>query len=220
MRRTKLIFVTNVAIAVACFGGVASAQSTPYFSATGGMTFPRNLTTDTGVSGELKDGYAVTGAIGSGFGAIRGEIEASYRRNGVKGASGFGLQLPGTGHASALSAMANAYVDPALDVGPLKPYVGGGVGISRFRATNVAAVGLPFGGPVTRFGPISGEKTGFAWQLMAGVGIALSEKAAITVGYRYFATPSVTVNDVPQFNSVQVNGLKMHAVEAGLRLGF
>lgn len=198
----------------------AAAQSAPYVAISGGLTLPRDLKTDTGISGDLKNGYAIIGAVGSGFGPVRAEVEASYRRNDVGGARGFGLTLPGSGHASALSAMVNAYFDPALDLGPITPYVGGGVGIARFRASDVAGVGLPFGGPVTSFGPVSGSRTGFAWQLMAGVGIALSETSALTVGYRYFATPGVTVNDIPQFGSVRVEGLKMHAVEAGIRFGF
>lgn len=200
--------------------GPATAQSAPYVAVGGGLTMPRDLKTDTGISGDLKNGYAITGAIGSGFGPVRAELEASYRRNDVGGARGFGIALPGSGHASALSAMVNAYFDPALNLGPIKPYVGGGVGIARFRASEVAGVGLPFGGPVTSFGPVSGSRTGFAWQLMAGVGVALSETSALTVGYRYFATPGVTVNDIPQFGSVRIDGLKMHAVEAGIRFGF
>lgn len=220
MKNVNNVLAMTIVASAACFGSVAHAQATPYIAATGALTMPKSLTTDTGISGELKNGYAVTVAVGSGFGPIRAELEGSYRRNRVEGASGFGLELPGTGTATALSGMANAYLDPAFNLGPLKPYIGGGVGISRFRASNVAALGLPFGGPVTDFGPISGERTGFAWQLMAGVGLALSEKAALTVGYRYFATPGVTVNDIPQFNSVRINGLKIHAVEAGVRFTF
>ena len=220
MKTRKVVFATTMAISISCFGGIANAQATPYIAATGAMTFPKNLVTDTGISGELNDGYAVIVAVGTGFGPVRGEIEGSYRRNSVDSAQGFGLTLPGTGRASALSAMVNAYFDPAFNIGPLKPYVGGGVGVSRVRASEVSATGLPFGGPVTNFGSISGDRTGFAWQLMAGVGIAVSEKSALTVGYRYFATPSVTVNDVPQFGSVRIDGLKIHAVEAGLRFSF
>ncbi|NJC07325.1 outer membrane protein [Polymorphobacter fuscus] len=220
MMTANIVRATTVLVSAYCFGTVANAQTTPYVAATGALTFPKSLETDTGISGELNNGYAFTLAVGTGIGPIRAEIEGSYRRSSVEGASGFGLDLPGTGNASALSAMANAYFDPAFNIGPLQPYVGGGVGISRFRASNVAALGLPFGGPVTSFGPISGDRTGFAWQLMAGVGVALTEKAAFTLGYRYFATPGVTVNDVPQFNSVRINGLKIHAVEAGVRLSF
>ncbi|PZN97193.1 MAG: hypothetical protein DCF31_01745 [Alphaproteobacteria bacterium] len=219
--RLSTITTATITVAAASFlATAASAQVAPYVAVTGGLTFPKDIQTDTGISGDLKNGYAFTIAAGTGLGPIRAEIEGSYRRSSVDGARGFGLELPGTGSASALSAMANAYFDPAFNIGPLQPYVGGGIGISRFRASDIGAVGLPFGGPVTSFGPISGDRTGFAWQLMAGVGIALTETTSITAGYRYFATPGVTVRNVPQFNAVRIDGLKIHAVEAGLRFSF
>ncbi|WP_426163242.1 outer membrane protein [Sandarakinorhabdus sp. DWP1-3-1] len=220
MKMSYAAAATTIVSAACLYGGVANAQVAPYVAATGGLTFPKDLESDAGISGNLKNGYAFTLAVGTGLGPIRAELEGSYRRSSVDGASGFGLELPGTGNASALSAMANAYFDPAFNIGPLQPYVGGGVGISRFRASNVAAVGLPSGGPVGSFGPISGDRTGFAWQLMAGVGVSVAEKASLTLGYRYFATPGVTVNDVPLFGPVRLDGLKIHAVEAGVRFTF
>ncbi|MGI4877271.1 MAG: outer membrane protein [Janthinobacterium lividum] len=192
------------------------AQSAAYITGTAGYSFPNDITTDAGIRGKLKDGYALTLAGGTSIGPIRAEIEGSYRENKVGGASGFGLTLPGTGRASALSAMANAYFDPAFSLGPLKPYVGGGIGVSRFRASNISAVGIPFLGPVTGFGPINGSRTGFAYQAMAGVGIALAPHTALTVGYRYFATPGVST-DAGQFGRVHIDGLKIHAIEAGIR---
>lgn len=203
-----------------CFAtGATAAPGDNYVALGGSRTFPNSIESDAGLRGDLKDGYGVTGAFGRSFGAVRGELEVGYRRNNVGSASGFGLQLPGRGRATALSGMANVYVDPNFSIGPLKPYIGGGIGVARFRATDIAATGLPVGGPVTSFGPVSASKTGFAYQAMAGVGIALSENATFTIGYRYFATPGVTVN-VPLFNDVRIDGLKVHAGEAGIRFAF
>lgn len=195
------------------------ARSSTYIDGTIGRSFANDLRSDAGIRGKLKDGYAYTLAVGQSFGPIRGEIEGSYRSNKVGGASGFGLNLPGTGRASAWSAMGNAYFDPAFHLGPLKPYVGAGIGASRFRASNVSAVGLPFVGPVTGFGPITGSRWGVAYQAMAGVGVGLSSGTALTVGYRYFATPSVRTN-VANLGRVKIDGLKIHAIEAGLRFAF
>jgi opacity protein-like surface antigen len=115
--------------------------------------------------------------------------------------------------------MANAYFDPAFSLGALKPYVGGGIGVARFRARNVSAVGLPAGLPVTSIGPLSGNKTGFAYQAMAGVGLAVGSSSTVTLGYRYFATPGATTN-APVIGNVRIRGLKTHAAEVGLRLTF
>ena len=197
----------------------AAALSAGYVSGSVGLTFPHDLTTSAGIRGRLNDGYSLILASGGTIGPIRAELEASYRDSKVGGASGFGLTLPGTGRASALSGMANAYLDPAFHFGPLKPYVGAGVGISQFRARNISAVGLPFLGPVTGFGPITGSRTGVAYQVMAGVGIAVAPQTALTLGYRYFATPGASTN-IGQFGRVHIDGLAIHSLEAGLRFSF
>lgn len=184
-----------------------------YVSITGAYTFPNQFSTDVGVTGDLDDGYAITGAVGRRFGPVRGEVEAGWRENNIGQANGFGLTVPGEGSVSALSAMANVYFDPAFNLGPFQPYVGGGIGVARFRANDVVAIGVPGAGPV------SASKTGFAWQLMAGVGYKVSDTATLTAGYRYFATPDVEA-DIPGVQRVEVDGLSLHAVEVGLRFNF
>lgn len=191
----------------------AAAQDSNYVAGSVGYTAADDFETDVSVEANIKNGYAVTGGLGRSFGALRGEIEGSYRRSKVDQARGLGLVVEGNGDVSALSAMANIYFDPALELGPVQPYVGGGVGVSRFRARNVEAVGVP-GIP-----PLSGTETGFAWQLMAGVGLPLSEQATLTAGYRYFATPDVKAK-VASLGSVEVDGLGLHAAEIGLHLRF
>lgn len=195
------------------------AESRTYVAGSIGYVFPESFESNVGVEAETKDGYAITGAIGRSFGAFRGEIEASYRTADVGEARGFGLTVPGSGDVSALSAMANVYLDPALEFGPLQPYFGGGVGISRFEANNVAAVSVPGVGPVSGLGPINGSKTGFAYQLMGGIGFALSDRTTLTAGYRYFATPNVETTVAP-IGDVRIDGLGLHTVEVGLRFGF
>lgn len=191
----------------------AAAQDSSYVAGSFGYTAADDFETDVGVEASIKNGYAVTGALGRSFGALRGEVEGSYRRSKVDQARGLGVTVEGNGDVSALSAMANIYFDPALELGPVRPYVGGGIGVSRFKARDVEAVGVP-GIP-----PVSGTETGFAWQLMAGVGLPLSEKATLTAGYRYFATPDVKAN-VGSLGSVEVDGLGLHAAEIGLRFRF
>lgn len=190
-----------------------AAQDTTYITGSLGYTYADDFDSDAGIEASIDDGYAITGAVGRGFGALRGEIEGSYRRSKVGEARGLGLVAEGTGKVSALSAMANVYFDPALELGPLKPYVGGGIGISRFKAHDVGAAGIP------GLGTVSGSETGFAWQLMAGVGFAVSDQATLTAGYRYFATPGVEATVAP-LGPIEVDGLGLHAVEIGLRFQF
>ncbi|MEG3166560.1 outer membrane beta-barrel protein [Sphingomonas sp. PB2P19] len=203
----------------------ASASTLPldgsglYVAIGGGLVLGQRLRTDAGVSAKLDDGYMGLGAIGGRVGPFRGEIEGSYRRASVNSASGFGLRLLGTGYVSALSGMGNLYLEPSLGLRSVRPYFGGGVGVSRFKARDVGAVGLPTGGPQTSLGTISGSKTVFAYQAMAGLSGPVTEHVTASFGYRYFATPSADL-ETPLIGSVRVRGLKAHGLEAGLRLTF
>jgi len=205
--------LSAAAVVLLSCGASARAQDGTYVAASVGYTFADDFGSSVGVEADIEDGYAIIGAVGRSFGVLRGEVEASYRESGVGEARGLGLAVEGAGDVSALSAMANLYFDPALTFGALKPYVGGGIGVSRFKARDVEAVG------VAGLGPISGSETGFAWQLMAGVGVAISEQATLTAGYRYFATPDVEADAGP-LGTIDVDGLGLHAVEGGLRFAF
>ena len=205
---------TGALMLLSACSGTAFAQT--YIAATVGYVLPKDLKTSVGVQGEFKPGASATVAIGRGFGPFRGEVEGSYRFANVRDVRGFGLSARGTGEVSAYSGMANLYFDPAFSLGPLKPYVGGGAGVSRFHADRVSAIGLPAVAPVTSIGSITGSRNGFAYQGMAGVGIKAG-RGAITLGYRYFATPSLTTT-VPLAGPVKIDGFKSHAVEFGFRV--
>lgn len=190
-----------------------------YLAVGGGLVMPERIRTDAGVRAKLDDGYMVLAAIGGRVGPFRGEVEGSYRRSSVDSATGFGLRAAGTGHVSALSGMGNLYLEPSFGLGSVRPYFGGGVGVSRFRARDIGAVGLPVGGPQTSIGTVSGGKTGFAYQGMAGLSGPVNDHLIASFGYRYFATPGANV-DAPLVGRVRVRGLKTHGIEAGLRVAF
>ncbi len=209
----RLVAASALATLAVLHPAAAAAQDQTYVAGSVGYTIANDFQTDIGVEASIKNGYSVAGAVGRSFGPIRGEIEGSYRSSSVDEARGLGLVVEGNGRVSALSAMANIYFDPALQLGPVKPYVGAGAGISRFRARRVEAVGLR-GIP-----PVSGSETGFAWQLMAGVGVGVAEGTTVTAGYRYFATPGIEATVAP-LGSVEVEGLGLHVVEVGVRLSF
>lgn len=194
-------------------------RSGPYFSISGGLVLSQRIRTDSGVQADLDDGYMGIAAVGGRIGPFRAEVEGSYRRASVGSASGFGLRALGSGHVSALSAMGNLYLEPSFGLGSVRPYFGGGAGVSRFRARDVGAIGLPVPGPQTSIGSLSGSKTGFAYQGMAGLSGPVSDRLIASFGYRYFATPGVNL-DAPLVGRVHVRGLKAHGLEAGLRFAF
>ena len=194
-------------------GSSATAQAAPYVAGSVGYTFPETVGSSIGLEARTSGGYSLIGAAGYDFSSFRVELEGSHRQSGVDEARGLGLSVEGDGDVSALSAMANVYFDPAFQIGPLQPYIGGGAGISRFRADEVDAVGIP------GIDAVSASETGFAYQFMAGVGWQLSEQATLTAGYRYFATPNIQT-DIDSLGPVEIDGLGLHALELGLRLRF
>ena len=198
---------------LALFATPAAAQDGTYVSLSGAYVLSDEVNTSIGLEAETDEGYAIAAAAGRSFGPIRAELEGSYRQSGVGEARGLGLTVPGDGEVSALSAMANVYYSPSLQLGLVRPYIGAGAGIARFKASDVEAVG------VSGLGPVSASETGFAYQLMAGAEFPLSEAATLTAGYRYFATPDVDASLAP-FGDVTIDGLGLHELVLGVRFGF
>jgi outer membrane protein OmpA-like peptidoglycan-associated protein len=71
--------------------------------------------------------------------------------------------------------MANVFYDFNRG-GTFQPYVGVGAGYAQLEVEDFV---------------VDVDEGDFAWQAMAGVGIALSEQATLDLGYRYFSIPDV-----------------------------
>jgi opacity protein-like surface antigen len=82
---------------------------------------------------------------------------------------------------SSWSIMANGYYDLALPWG--KPYVGVGMGWATNKVDVISATNLVAPGIVIRVP--GGAKTGFAWALMAGVGVPIDPALTLDVAVRY-----------------------------------
>lgn len=129
---------------------------------------------------DFKPGF--TGELGGGydFGGFRLEGTVGYatakldrERQGIAGADGrarsFNLGLAG-------------YVDIPLD-GVIVPYVGGGIGASRVKASLVRP-GQSAGGASS----FSGNDWGFSYHLDAGVGVRVAPATTVEIGARYMRT--------------------------------
>ena len=85
---------------------------------------------------------------------------------------------------SALSAMVAAYADlPALGLpklGPFDPFMGAGVGVARITTGETQ---MMF--PKTTTHVPSGQRTGLAWMVTAGVATALNESTTLELAWRY-----------------------------------
>ncbi len=107
---------------------------------------------------------------------VRLEGELSHRFNNLQ-ASPF---TRAGSDAHAWGALLNAYYD--FGDGGFQPYIGAGVGAAQVSASALS--------PDTLTG-FDDEDTGFAWQVMAGVGIGLTEQLTLDLGYRFFAVPNL-----------------------------
>ena len=170
---------------------------------------------------ELSDGTAF--AIAVGFeteGGQQVELEVAYRSSDIEGASNARLgamAIPSvaytlTGDVDTWSLMVNAR--HLFDVGPVRPYIGGGLGFARHDGTAALAIQpIPPLVPVPFGGEESGDDTVLAFQLMAGVELDLTENTLLFGGYRYMGTADLEIERLTASYSVQ-------AIEAGIRIRF
>jgi OmpA-OmpF porin, OOP family len=202
--------------------GVARADDAPVIP-TGGFGFVPGPQVATSV--ESKTGYDLDAVFGRDLGHFRLEAEIGvksvqnkrYNSAGFTAyptaGGGFGVIGPGsygnaTGSQSVLSLMANAMVDVGKDKG-VRFSAGGGIGVARVKET----LGL------TTVGPIAADKhTGFAWQLLAGVSVPVSEHVELGVKYRYFNADKVKIATL--VGTEAETRFRSHSVSAGFTYKF
>ena len=208
-RRMK--FAAGLFCAVTAVVPLAAQAAEDGFYAEGriGLSLPLNSDLDSATtSQEIDLDRSIVGnvAVGHGYGnGVRTELEFGYRENDIDSISGGGS---GTGDVGTWSFMANALYDVNVD-GPLKPYFGVGAGIARIDVSGAT--------PSTGTS-INDKDTAFAWQGMAGVAYAVSERVKLTLGYRYFSVPDADVNN--NAGTSFETDYASHDVMFGLRYSF
>jgi len=140
-------------------------------------------------------GYGGQLALGHSFGSFRVEGEFGFSHNtqdhyiAIVPPTG---TIPADVKDDALRGMVNGYYD--FSYGSVMPYVGAGVGIARIDI-NFFAPRAPFPMEAPRQLIKDGD-TRFAYQLMGGVAVPLSEDVALTLQYRWFDAGAVEAHDV------------------------
>lgn len=107
---------------------------------------------------------------------------------------------------SAVTGMVNGYWDIA-DFGGITPYVGAGIGAT---ANTLSDINLPVG-------QSSNTRIDFAWALMAGVTVDLTERVSLDAGYRYIDLGSARAKGA---DPIKVKNLDSHDIRVGLRYNF
>jgi opacity protein-like surface antigen len=235
MKRTLLSLLVALA-SVTLLASVGSAAGAPYhpmhpyFSVHVGGTWLQDADVDydnpffRDDEIEFDNGYNVGAAFGYDYGMARLEVELAYRQNDVdKITINFddGTEVfRGDGDFSATSLMLNGYWD--LETGsPVVPYFGGGIGFANVTANNVKFFD-PFDGRVRRL--VDDDDNVFAYQLAAGIAVALNPAMSLDLGYRFFGTsnPDLEVDPllfVPSAGKFETE-FNSHNVSLGLRVNF
>lgn len=194
--------------------GVANATEGWYGRADVGMSIDGQLDgevadgNDTATfNPDLEDGWL--GDVGIGYGFANGfriEGELSYRNNSFDPSFvADPIDEDVSGSVNTWGLMANLFYDFNRG-GRIQPYLGVGAGAARPR--------------VKIDGASRASETVFAYQGLAGVGFALTDRTTLDVGYRYFVAPEVDISDAwgPGFTS-EVD-YEHQAVTVGLRWQF
>jgi len=151
----------------------------PYVSVRGGWSVQDDQDYNTGAGRthtELNNGYLASAALGTRRGPWRAEIEGIHQHNDVDSHIVAGATLPGSdGDMHVDAAMANIYRDVG-HIGPLHPYIGGGVGYARVSLNNYRGAGATF---------LDDNDGVFAYQGMAGVSYDINPCWSANVEYRY-----------------------------------
>ena len=167
---------------------------------------------------QFDPGINLGGTAGYDFGYVRVEGEMSYKQGDISSVSdpSFGVRYVNTdGHVGAFAAMMNAFFDVHND-SPVTPYIGGGMGVASVNLSGTKGVDA---NRALNYHIFSADNAGvFAYQLGAGVELALNRRLSLDVGYRYFGTSTVSLTkDWP--NSTDFK-LQTHNAAVGLRIKF
>ncbi len=136
---------------------------------------------------DLDNDWMADVGLGYAYGnGLRAELELARRANELSDLAGADVD--------ATSLMLNGFYDFNRD-GGWQPYVGLGVGYAQVEAG-------------------AADDSAWAWQALAGLGMALSDRLTLDVGYRYFQTRDL------EFGPISDADYTHQAVTLGLRYQF
>lgn len=205
--------LTKAALIIGLMTGVAgTAHAEGWYgradvgASVGGDMF---FSTDGGsVTLDMDENFHVSGAVGKAMGnGLRIEGELSYRANDLVPLAD-NLDV---GDITAFTGMVNAYLDFNRE-GTIRPYVGAGVGYAKLEIDAVNLANPEF---------IHDDDSVLTYQLMAGVGFALSGNAVVDIGYRHYEAQDLGFDGTDAGIPTLFNSEYQHqSVTAGIRWSF
>lgn len=172
----------------------------------------------------FNEGFAANVALGWRFcDMFRAEAEYTFMNNDVETAGAAGLSSEAAGNVSLRAWMFNLYHDVQI-CGCWKPYVGVGIGVVQSEINSLYPTFFDVAGaPMAGVGVNTTSDMVFAYQFRAGISYAISCRAEIYTGYRFFDGDELTFSSLPFSNfapTFHPDGAEMHCAEMGVRIGF
>lgn len=165
------------------------------------------------ISVDTDTGFGVNGAIGYQFEQARAELELGYNRNRVNHVDVTGLpRVDVDGRFDVWSVSANAYYDVPTG-NALRPYIGGGIGVARLSAEDVA-VEIP----VLGRSELDDSGVSPIFQAKAGIAYDFSERASAFIGYQLQGIPGQRFQvETVDFDA---NTVLIHHLQVGANIRF
>jgi len=168
---------------------------------------------------EFDPSINVGGTGGFDFGYLRLEGELSYKHGQISRVSDRINQVTfnninNGGSIGALAVMGNVFWD-LHNESPITPYLGGGVGVATLHQNDTFGTAST-GGRLQLYG--SDNDTVFAYQVGAGLELALNRMLSLDLSYRYFGTSLAHFNR----GTIAEDDLRIrsHNASVGVRMKF
>ncbi len=195
-----------IALALLLGAAVPAAAQSSLYAAGGAGRSTLDSFDQTGSGAAALPSVAASGVAGIDFGVLRLEGEALLDGRKSDDLQSVGGDLDGDGDVRTVAGMANLYIDIPTS-GPVTPYFGGGLGYAE-------VAGNP--GPESELTTIHIDDGGVAYQLRAGLALAVSPTANVTFGYRFFEARSLGSSDM----NGGFDAPRAHIAELGFRITF
>lgn len=163
---------------------------------------------------DLDSGWTLGGGVGVYshlFNGSRFELEGGYINNSVGDLTYAGFELPANFDIKTTTLMFNMLKEVPLGQTRAKGYFGGGVGYAWTTMEGDIDTIL-----------YDDSDGGFAWQLIAGVDLPITERLALFLQYRYLVLSSELTHETNfgDFRQTTLDSPSSHGVQVGVRVSF
>jgi opacity protein-like surface antigen len=165
-------------------------------------------------SADFDHNWSANGALGYAWKSLfRTEVEGSFRQNDLNSISLQPLSANQiAGRVTTWAVMANVLNDFPVNSW-LSPYLGGGVGYARLKLDANCT-------PTVGFCRYDDEDGGFAYQVIAGASIRLTQNIQLFADYHYFGVRKVNFDATTSVDEISELKFRDHAVFLGIRVAF